>query len=172
MISATVKFQLPQSLRDTLKQPLGMLFSESQLFDYIKKTNTRIVSVGDLVTHTLLTHNISPLFCIIDDHTRRRDLDTVKIDRIHQYGSKTVTVENPAGIITEELWNAIKTIYQKNQNDVLVYVKGEEDLAALPAILLAPSDVTIIYGMPDKGVVAVPATEHHKQKVKDILAKM
>jgi len=26
--------------------------------------------------------------------------------------------------------------------------------------------------MPDKGVVAVPATEHHKQKVKDIIAKM
>jgi uncharacterized protein (UPF0218 family) len=81
-------------------------------------------------------------------------------------------VDNPAGTITNELWNLIKKLFTDHVSDVLIMVNGEEDLAALPAILFAPSDVTIIYGMPDKGVVAVPATEHHKQKVKDIIAKM
>lgn len=171
-MSATVKYQLPQSLRDSLKQPLGTLFNDKQLFEYIQNTNTKIVSVGDLVTHTLITHDISPLFCIIDDHTRRHDLNKIKVDRIHEFGSKKITVDNPAGVITEELWDTISKLYENKTDDVLLCVNGEEDLAALPAILLAPSDVTIIYGMPDKGVVAVPATEHHKQKVKDILAKM
>ena len=169
---ATVKYHLPASLRETLKEPLGDLFTEKQLLDHIRKTNNHIVSVGDLVTYTLLINEIDPLFCIIDDHTRRHDVKKEKIKKIHEYGTKTITVNNPAGTITEELWKTIKELYATNDSSVLVLVEGEEDLAALPAILFAPSDVTIIYGMPDKGVVAVPATEHHKQKVKDIIAKM
>ncbi|MBS3778571.1 MAG: DUF359 domain-containing protein [Candidatus Thermoplasmatota archaeon] len=167
-----MKYQLPQSLREALKQPLGTLVNEKQLLEYIQNTKTKIVSVGDLVTLTLLTHDISPLFCIIDDHTRRHDLNKRKVDQIHEFGSKKITVDNPAGVITEELWDTINQLYENKTDDVLLCVNGEEDLAALPAIILAPSDVTIIYGMPDKGVVAVPATEHHKKKVKDILAKM
>ena len=169
---ATVKYHLPASLRIRLKEPLGDLFTEKQLFDHIKKTGNHIVSVGDLVTYTLLINQINPLFCIIDDHTRRHDVKKEKIEKIHEYGKKTITVNNPAGTITEELWKTIKGLYDTQDSNVLVCVDGEEDLAALPAILFAPSDVTIIYGMPDKGVVAVPATEHHKQKVKDIIAKM
>ena len=171
-MSATVKYHLPHSLRNTLKEPLGPLFSEEELFSYIAHSNFKIVSVGDLVTYSLLTHHVNPLFCIIDDHTRRHDLQEEKVQRIHEYGSTKITVKNPAGVITAQLWETIKHLYDHNMQNVLVQVEGEEDLAALPAIFLAPSDVTIIYGMPDKGVVAVPATEHHKQKVKDIIAKM
>jgi hypothetical protein len=167
-----VKYHLPISLRETLKEPLGDLFTEEQLFDYIKKTGNKIVSVGDLVTYTLLVHDIEPLFCIVDDHTRRHDVKQDKIKIIHEYGNQKITVNNPAGTITNELWDTIKKLYETDKSNLLVLVNGEEDLAALPAILYAPSDVTIIYGMPDKGVVAVPATEHHKQKVKDIIAKM
>ncbi len=171
-MSATVKYTLPTSLRETLKEPLGYLFDEAKLLQYIKESENDIVSVGDLVTHTLLTHNIHPLFCIVDDHTRRHDLHESKIAMIHTYGTKTVHVENPAGVITEELWDTINKLFTTHESNVLVVVNGEEDLAALPAIYLAPPDVTIIYGMPDKGVVVVPATEHHKQKVKKIIAQM
>jgi hypothetical protein len=172
MVTPTIKYTLPHSLRETLKQPLGFLFDETKLLQYIKESKTTIVSVGDLVTHTLLTHDITPLFCIVDDHTRRHDLHKSKVALIHTYGTQTITVKNPAGVITEELWKVIKNLYETHQSNVLVLVKGEEDLAALPAIYLAPSDVTIIYGMPDKGVVVVPATEHHKRKVKKIIAQM
>lgn len=167
-----VKYKLPYSLRETLKEPLGHLFTEEQLFEYISHVNAKLVSVGDLVTYTLLIHHISPLFCIVDDHTMRHDLQQKKIEKIHTYGTKKITVTNPAGVITQELWDTIRKIYTNHESNVLLKVKGEEDLAALPAIFLAPSDVTIIYGMPDKGVVVVPATEHHKQKVKNIIAQM
>ncbi|MCK4233734.1 DUF359 domain-containing protein, partial [candidate division WOR-3 bacterium] len=33
-------------------------------------------------------------------------------------------------------------------------------------------DVTIIYGLPNRGVVVVKPTEEHKRKVKEILDKM
>jgi uncharacterized protein (UPF0218 family) len=37
---------------------------------------------------------------------------------------------------------------------------------------LAPPDVTIIYGLPNKGVVVVKASDENKQKVKEILDEM
>ncbi len=171
-MSATIKYKLPTSLRDKLKEPLGELLTEEQLLRNITNSATNIVSVGDHVTHTLLINQISPLFAIVDDHTHRQKVEESMMEKIHQYGSEKIRVKNPAGVITEELWNVIEKLYSTQASEVLVAVNGEEDLAALPAILLAPSNVTIIYGMPDKGVVAVPATEHHKQKVKDIIAKM
>ena len=169
---ASIKYRLPISLRETLKEPLGKLLDEAHFLEWLKKTDQNIVCVGDLVTYTLLSEEITPLFCIIDDHSRRKDVNQSKKEIIHRFGSKKLTVHNPAGTITDELWDLIKDLFNQQASDVLIQVNGEEDLAALPAILFAPSDVTIIYGMPDKGVVAVPATEHHKQKVKDIIAKM
>ncbi|MDG6219552.1 MAG: DUF359 domain-containing protein [Candidatus Thermoplasmatota archaeon] len=145
---------------------------EKEFLASIKGSDVKIVSVGDLVTHMLLSNQISPLFSIVDNHSCRQRLHESKIQKIHQYGSKKVFVENPAGCITEELWTVIEKLYVNNESGVLVIINGEEDLAALPAILLAPSDVTIIYGMPDKGVVEVPATDYNKQKVNDIIAKM
>ena len=171
-MSAVIKYKLPESLRETLKEPIGFLLNEKELFDYIEESKQKIVSVGDLVTYTLLTHHITPFFCIVDNHTQRHDLDSSKIDLIHAYGTKKISVNNPAGVITHELWDHIDTLLKNHEENVLVEVNGEEDLSALAVILLAPSDVTIIYGMPDKGVVVVPATEHHKQKVKKIIAQM
>ncbi|MCK4902903.1 MAG: DUF359 domain-containing protein, partial [Thermoplasmatales archaeon] len=48
----------------------------------------------------------------------------------------------------------------------------EEDLASLAAIYMAPSDVTIIYGLPDKGVLVIKPTPENKRLVKEILDKM
>ena len=53
-----------------------------------------------------------------------------------------------------------------------IEIEGEEDLASLAAIYLAPSDVTIIYGLPDKGALVVKPTRENKKFVKEILDKM
>jgi uncharacterized protein (UPF0218 family) len=171
-VSNEIKYKLPDSLRETLKEPLGFLFNEEELFNYIKESNQKIVCVGDLVSYTLISHHFTPIFCIVDNHTKRQDLDVSKVELIHEYGKRKITINNPAGVITYELWDQIETLLKNNDYEVLIEVNGEEDLASLAVILLAPSDVTIIYGMPDKGVVVVPATEHHKEKVKKIIAQM
>jgi len=42
--------------------------------------------------------------------------------------------------------------------------KGEEDLAALLAIAMAPISSVIIYGLPDKGAVVVRVTRTRRKK--------
>jgi uncharacterized protein (UPF0218 family) len=82
-------------------------------------------------------------------------------------------VRNPAGVITDELWDAIETVLKHlEKGPFCIEVEGEEDLASLAAIYLAPGGVTVIYGLPNKGVVVVKATAAHKQKVKEVLDRM
>ena len=38
-------------------------------------------------------------------------------------------------------------------------VKGEEDLAVLPCLLIAPEDAVILYGQPNEGLVFVNVSE-------------
>jgi GTP-dependent dephospho-CoA kinase len=164
---------LPVKLRDELKKPLGFLLNEKELLDFLKKEKY-IVSIGDQVTYTLLKNNIKPVFCIVDFKTMRRPCNNEIIKMIKSYGEKKFTVENPAGCISNDLWCVIKESYhQIGEETIRIEVDGEEDLAALPAIFLAPNtDVTIIYGMPDKGVVVVRANEENKNKAKKIIDEM
>ncbi len=171
---SSAKFSLPFSFRDILKEPIGMLVSsKKELFNIVSK-GTQLVSIGDQVTYTILSKNISPLFCVIDYQTKRKK-NTKEINVIlRSYGNSIKQVVNPPGVITYELWDIIENAYKELHKNLTlrIEVNGEEDLAALPAILLAPENVTIIYGLPDRGVVIVPSKEEHKQKVKEILTKM
>lgn len=168
----SMQYILPDDLGDRLKEPLGLLVDEKELLRLLEDEKY-IVSVGDQVTYTLLKNNIEPVFCIVDFKTKRnRCSDEIK-NVIQSFGKKMVTIENPPGCISSDLWNAIESAYDNLEKYSLrIEVEGEEDLAALPAILLAPRDVTIIYGLPNKGVVVVKAIEENKRKVKEILDKM
>ncbi len=164
---------LPEHLRNALKEPLGILVDEQELLRFLANKQY-IVSIGDLVTYTLLTHHIEPLFCVVDYKTRRGDCESLVKETLQSFGKKTVRVHNPAGVITDELWHEIEHAYAQTtgKGPIRIEVDGEEDLAALVAIYLAPGDATIIYGLPNKGVVVVSATEESKQKVKEILDEM
>jgi len=165
-------YVLPDELRDLLKIEFGKLVSEEELIKVLKNEKY-VVSIGDTVTFTLLKHNILPFFCIVDYKTRRGNCESEVIDKIKSYGEKSVQIDNPHKTITDELWNTIKDAYNDLDNKYLrIEVNGEEDLASLAAIYLAPSDVTIIYGLPNKGVLVVKPTNENKRKVKEILDKM
>jgi uncharacterized protein (UPF0218 family) len=167
------KCVLPEKLRDELKKPLGKLFKEKELLNFIKNEKY-IVSIGDLVTYTLLKNNVKPLMCIVDYKTKRKTCSKNIIEIIKSYGDEKIKVENPPGCITNELWDSINDSYKKiSIKKIIIEVKGEEDLATLPALILAPNrDVTIIYGMPDKGVVVVKAIEENIIKAKNIINEM
>ena len=167
------KFILPAKLRDELKKPLGILVNESDLINFLKKEKY-IVSVGDQVTYTLIKNKIEPIFCIVDLKTKRKLCNNETINLIKSYGEKKYIVKNPPGCISDDLWDSIKKSYQHlGEKNIRIEVDGEEDLATLPAILLAPNrDVTIIYGMPDKGVVIVKSNEMNKIKAKKIIDEM
>ena len=121
----------------------------------------------------LLKNNIEPVFCIVDFRIKRKCYSDEIKNVIQSFGKKRIIIKNPPKCISNDLWEAIETAYRNIEKDPLrIEIEGEEDLAALPAILLAPRDVTIIYGLPNKGVVIVKAVEKNKRKVKEILDKM
>lgn len=163
---------LPDSLREILKEPIGKLVDENKLINLLKKEKF-IVSIGDLVTYTILKFEIKPLFCIVDFKTRRGEISKEKKSLIKSYGKKSFVVKNPPGTISDDLWKIIEMAYENLElNGIRIEVDGEEDLASLAAIYMAPPDVTIIYGLPDKGVLIVKPTIENKNKVKEILDKM
>ena len=163
---------LPDNLRDFLKQPVGQLVDEKELLELLQNEKY-IVSIGDMVTYTLLKNEIEPVFCIVDYKTRRGECSFEMIELIKSFGNKSVIVENPPATISDDLWNVIEMAYENLEiGSLRIEIEGEEDLASLAAIYMAPSDVTIIYGLPDKGVLVIKPTPENKQLVKEILDKM
>jgi uncharacterized protein (UPF0218 family) len=165
-------YVIPERLKETLKGYIGQLVDEPTLLLVLKKESC-IVSVGDQVTYTLLKHGISPVLCIVDFILERRPYRPEMKTLIQGFGKTHLHIKNPPGTITDELWDAIKTVFSHLEDGpTCIEVEGEEDLASLAAIYLAPPGATVIYGLPNKGVVVVKATMAHKQKVKDILDQM
>jgi hypothetical protein len=165
-------YVLPDELKDKLKEYIGHLVDEKGLLRLLKKEKY-VVSVGDRVTYTLLKHGITPVLCIVDYIVERKENSPEMTEKIQSFGKHRIKVKNPPGTITDELWNAIDNALKTLPKDpVCIEVDGEEDLASLAAIYLAPRGVTVIYGLPNKGVVVVKATKAHKQKVKEVLDRM
>ena len=165
-------YVLPENLRDILKEPIGQLVDEKKLLELLQ-SEKKIVSVGDQVTYTLLKNDIEPMICIVDYQTKRGQCSDEVVETIKNYGRKTIVVENPQGTITDNLWNAIEILLKNPlEGGVRLEIIGEEDLASLAVIYMASSDVTIIYGLPNKGVLVVRPTNEYKNKIKQVLKKM
>jgi len=79
----------------------------------------------------------------------------------------SLQVKNPAGEISTQLTAALKIALE--QKFLHVEVIGEEDLAAVALVLLAPLESRIYYGQPEKGLVKIVITEDLKEKIKQIL---
>jgi GTP-dependent dephospho-CoA kinase len=160
---------VPENLRDILKEPIGRLVDEKKLLE-ILKDKEKIISIGDTVTYTLLKNGFEPVFCIVDYKTHRGVCEDEVISKIKSFGKKSINVKNPPGVITDDLCEVIKIIFENlNSGPFRIEVEGEEDLASLIVLFFAPSDVTIIYGLPDKGVLVVKPTKEIKDKVKKVL---
>ncbi len=163
---------LPNNLRGLLKEPMGQLVNEKKLLNLLKNEKY-IVSIGDLVTYTILKNHIEPIFCVVDFKTRRGKCPLEIVELIKSFGKKSIVVKNPPGTISDDLWKVIEIAFENLEADSLrIEIDGEDDLASLAVIFLAPKDVTIIYGLPDKGVLVVKPTFENKKKVKEILDKM
>jgi uncharacterized protein (UPF0218 family) len=74
-------------------------------------------------------------------------------------------------MITDELWTAVQTALE-DESSVRIEVNGEEDLATIPCVTLAPLNTVIIYGMPEQGLVVARVDEDNKNLVKKALEMM
>ena len=131
-----------------------------------------IITVGDICTIKINEQVRMPDLSIIDFKTKRDSpLSAEQRSIMDQIGEKIVNVNNNAGTISDELWNAIKVAISDNVKTRIV-VEGEEDLATLAAISLADLGAKVIYGMTDKGMVVVDVNQQTKERANNFLEKM
>ena len=130
-----------------------------------------VVSVGDIVTQMFLNHSVLPKVMVIDGVTLRGSRVSDAHTNLPTHGVRTIKVDNPPATITRALVGAMDRGF-KESGSTLIRVSGEEDLAALPAMILAPAGAAVCYGQPREGVVIVVVTPVVRQRAQDILQQM
>lgn len=158
---------LPDHLRQSLREPFGELvtsYDTRVVNDY-----TFLIAVGDVVVSNLINNRFIPDISIFDLKTKKKKISDKKILDI--LPKHTIELRNNPGEIRSEVVKFIdKSFDQLIEKHEIVAIKiiGEEDLLALPSIILAPLGSIVMYGLRDEGGVAVRVTEEIKSKIVDL----
>ena len=155
---------LPESERDAFKEPLGSELPESRVDP---TGETAYIAVGDVVSLVLRRCGARPVLSIYDGITERREMtDFARLVR----DEPRIDVVNPAGRITAEMAEAVRRGI--GGEVALVRVQGEEDLAVLPCMVMAPDGTRIVYGMPGRCMMEVVVTDDVRDRAKELLSRM
>jgi len=170
-----VTLELPPALRSALKEPLGPIAPDPvaavEAAVGSEASETPLIAVGDVVASDLLAAGHTPAVAVVDGRTERAAVSDRIADRLATGDfSAELTAANPPGTITPGLAAAIRTALA--DDPTLLRVDGEEDLAALPAVLAAPAAAVVLYGQPGEGVVAVVVEETTRDRVRGLLSRM
>lgn len=167
---ATVLLSLPDELRTELKDPWGPVFSEAEAL--LAEAGEPLIAVGDVVTYHLESSGRRPDVSLVDEMTER---SAVEAHILEAAGEPDVTVENPAATLTDDLLSALAEAVDAAEADgssTRIHVEGEEDLAALPAIVAAPDGASVVYGQPGEGMVLVTVTSETREDAEAFLRAM
>jgi len=160
--------QLPDDLRDQLKNPLGNLISDSDpnKENIIKEipAESILITVGDRTTENMLQFGLKPQIQIIDGLEKRNQRIVPTDDAVNT----NLSCRNPPGEITEESIQVIQKAFS-SEPPVRITVDGEEDLLVLPVCISAPENSVVMYGQPNEGLVIVYITPEIRAKVQKIL---
>lgn len=175
---------LPVELRKRLKKPFGIpIFgNKKEVVEKFKqflqrKKFKKIITVGDYCSLALPSDvkifdgkikrkKINPALCLKLSSKQNRQI--CKIFFLTPAKGGALRCSNPRGTIQREVWLIIKKALKNNKN---VFVEGEEDLLAIPAVLLAGKNTAVVYGLPNKGVCLIEISAKAKKIFKEILNK-
>jgi len=144
---------LTPALRRELKKPLGRIGG-------IGRRPAFLLVGGDEASRRLA--RLKPDVRVFDCKVKRRNVAPLTL-------KPTYSCSNPAGSITSD---ALRSLAKAVANPpATVRVNGEEDLLALPALLLCPPGGAVAYGQPGKGLVLVKADQKNKKKALRLLAR-
>lgn len=159
-----MKLSLPREMRSELKEPLGDVLPEVDE----SRLSGRVIAVGDMVTYHLLEDGVVPDVAVVDGRTEREEVDDEVVERWSEM-KRAARVDNEAGAVSRELIGALRDALEEGG---LVEVEGEEDLAVLPALVVASEGDTVVYGQPGEGIVYVPVDEEAQEHARDLLSRM
>lgn len=162
---------LPESLRGEFQKPFGELLLD--ISGLSKNKNNLIITVGDVTTKTFNERSLKQNLSVIDFRVAR-EKKFVNIEELDFTGDEVIfNADNPAGFITANLFKKLAEIFQSGiKEKTILQVNGEEDLAVLPLVLLAPLNTIIYYGQPHKGLVRVAVSEETKNKAYNLVLKL
>lgn len=156
---------LPEGLRKKLKKPFGIsiLGKKKEVVEKFRqllaeKKFKKIITVGDYCSLTLPSD-----IKIFDGKIKRK-----KIAPPQKFFSGALKCSNPKGTIQTDCWQTIKSALKENKN---VFAEGEEDLLAIPAVLLAPKKAAIVYGLPNQGICVIEISDKAKKIFRELLKK-
>lgn len=155
----------PESIRQKLKTPFGKIIHIPTQHDDLT------ITVGDITTQTFLKQNIIPHISIIDLNTHRTQYakDISKLGFTQDMELPVLIAKNKPGLISDSLINSVADAL-KHHRKVIVLVYGEEDLAVIPAVLLAPLGSHVYYGQPNQGIVEIQVTLELKHTLFQLLS--
>jgi len=156
---------IPQEYREFFSRPPDVLVTKESQIEFL--FTKMLITVGDIVTATAVRHKIVPKVAVIDFKTKRNE----PMVPLPSKWERNVKVKNPPGCISVELWNSIDEALRAKGN-TLIEVDGEDDLASVPAIILAPEGAIVIYGVPDKGIAVYEVGENLKKNVVNLIQKI
>ena len=196
----TVDLFLPESMREELKHPLGLLLkekpTETLLNLIIKERPPLVILVGDYCVKDFLAHGAIPNISIIDGKNLRNPFEDIIIPN-----GKVVNAKNPPATITIEAWkiiqkaikyllenhseNKVKNEGRKEQSifinsvksqikkqPIIIMIDGEEDLLVIPTVIESPEKSFVVYGQPNEGIVLIKVTKNAKSKFKKLIQRM
>ncbi len=165
--------RLPETLRGELARPRGTLVKgkedevSKRVSDFVRKRGLcKVITVGDVVTRSMVSAGVKPDLSIIDGKTLRGPKE-----KINYAVDKTYRLVNPAGLIAADAWKAIGKALKDNRK-IMIVVEGEEDLLGIPVVLLAPTGSLMLYGQPNEGIVIVEVNNEVRKITRDMLSRM
>lgn len=153
-------YKMPKKDVPFLRSRLGKLLRRKEDFGKIKG---RVYAVGDQSVFELQKAGVALKSIFYDNKINRKSTKREIRRAIRSFVGKRIVVTNPPGFITKGLWNATKIAIR---GKVKVFVRGEEDLAAVAVILLAKPGALVAYGLPDKGLILVKVSASLKKRVR------
>lgn len=158
---------LPLKLRPKLARPLDKVYSAQEFEKLISRVNPRrLVTVGDIVTASVIQKGIVPKIGIIDGKTKRE-----RTDINLPFNLKKAKTWNPAGSISLDAIFTLRLLIFK-KSPYILFIEGEEDLLTIPALILCPNGYTVCYGQPDMGVVCIKVNKNKRGLALSIFRQM
>ena len=161
---------LPEKDRVRFKAPFGVLFPDIE--SALSYAGERpLYAVGDVVTASIVRKGLIPAVCVIDGSTMREPFSDAHVST-QALSVKRFEVANPAGYITDELIDALKSAVEcaMGSKPALVHVIGEEDLAVIPLVRMLPAESAVFYGQPGEGVVVRITDDAAKEQADELFS--
>ncbi len=163
-------YRMPPEMAGELSHPMGPLLS---IPPQSLRASRCIVTIGDRTTLAVAQEVCQPHLAIVDFKTRRHApvsaSERVTLESI--CAQRVLCVNNPAGGITHDLWNAVASTAEQRTR-TRIEVDGEEDLATLAVLALCPDGTEVLYGQPGQGVVHLTLDRTSRRRAQDCLDRM